>query len=116
MLAVQYLKLVLGDFVEVDNPERISLEQRMDDGLLFLAPALRIDVVALVLRLDGELPAKPEQPLALQLVVHKPVADIGDRDVFSKRGVHFLVFLAGRERRRWRMKILLYAIFPTPLS
>ena len=95
LLAVQHLELVLRDFVEIDQPERIPLEQRMDDRLLFLAAAIRIDVVALVLRLNGELSAQPEQPLALQLVVHKPVADVGDGDVGSQSGIHFFLPLAG---------------------
>ena len=33
LLAVQHLELVLRDFVEVDQPERIPLEQRVDDRL-----------------------------------------------------------------------------------
>lgn len=53
-----------------------------------------------------QIPAQPKQPFALQLVVHKPIADVGDRDVGSQRGLHFLVFLAGRAlRRRIRMRL-----------
>src|SRR5436309_9557499 len=51
LLAVQYFELVVTDFVEVDQPERIPFEQRFDDRRLFLATAVGIDVVALVLRL-----------------------------------------------------------------
>src|SRR5439155_23614017 len=65
LLAVQYLELVLCDFVEIDQPQRIPLEQRFDDRRLFLATAVGIDVVALVLRLNGELSPQPEQPFAL---------------------------------------------------
>ncbi len=75
--------LSLADFVEIDQPERVALEQRVDDRLLFLAAAIRIDIVALVLRLDGELSAQPEQAFALQLIVHKPGTDVGDGDVGS---------------------------------
>src|SRR5690242_16580548 len=77
----------------------------MDDRLLSLPAALGVDVVPLVFWLDGELPAQPEQPFALQLVVHKPFANPGDSDVGSQRGDHFFVPLAAP--RRWRIKMRL---------
>ena len=110
LLAVQHLELVLRDFVEIDQSQRIPLEQRFDDRRLFLAAAIRIEVVALVLRLNGELPAQPEKPFALQLVIHKPIADVGDGDVGSQRGIHFFVPLALRARRWWRIRMRLKMI------
>jgi len=60
----------------------------VDDRLLALAAVVLIEVVALVLGLNHQPPAQPEQTLALQLVVDKPVADVGDRDVRAQRGRH----------------------------
>jgi len=57
LLAVEHLELVLRALVEVDQPERIALEQRFDDRLLLLAAIVGINVVALVLRLNGKLAA-----------------------------------------------------------
>src|SRR5688500_10753356 len=81
LLAVQHLELVLAEFVEVDQAERVPLEQRFDYRLL--SPFFGIDVITLVLGLNGELSAQPKQALSLQVAVHKTVADVGDGDVGS---------------------------------
>ena len=59
LLAVENLELVHTDFIEVDQPERIPLEQRLDYRHLLLAAAVRIDIVPLVLRLNRETSAQP---------------------------------------------------------
>ena len=88
LLAVQHLVLVRRHLIEVDQPERIALEQRMNHRLFPLAAAIGIEIVALVFRLNGQLAAQSEQALALQLVVNKPVTDVGDGDVGSQGGFH----------------------------
>ena len=83
--------LSVRDLVEVDQPERISLEQRVNDRLLALPAALGVDVVPLILGLNRELPAQPEQAFAFELVVDEPVADVGDGEVGAEDGFHFLL-------------------------
>jgi hypothetical protein len=56
-------ELIGRDLIEIDQPERIALEQRMDDRLFPLPTAIGIEVVTLILRLNGELATQPEQPL-----------------------------------------------------
>src|SRR5690606_16288413 len=58
LLAVEYLEFAVRDRVEIDEPQRVSLEQRVNDIRLALS---LVDVVPLVLRLNRELPAKAEQ-------------------------------------------------------
>jgi DDE_Tnp_1-associated/Transposase DDE domain len=106
LLTVQDFELALADFIEVDQSERIPFEQRFDDRRLFLATAVGVDEVALVLRLNGERSAQPEQPFALELVVHKSGADVVDGAVGSQRSIHFFLPLARWVRRR--IKIRLY--------
>jgi len=103
LLAVQYLELVLADFVEVDQAERVAIEKGVNDRLLFLASAIRLDIVPLVLRLNGKLSAQSVESLSLQLVVHKPIADVRHGNVGSQRSFHFYLPLAGLAARRWRM-------------
>ena len=76
LLAVEHLEHVVVD-VEVDQPERVALQQRVDDGDVLLAVV--VDVVALVLRLDDELAGQAEQTLALELVVDEALEDLARR-------------------------------------
>ena len=100
LLAVEHLELVRSNRVEVDQPERIPLEQRVNDRLLALPAALGVDVVPLVLWLNGELPAQAEQAFAFELIVDEAVADVGDGEVGAEGGYHFFLPLVGR---RWRI-------------
>ena len=88
LLAVKDFESVAGD-VEVDEAKRVPLEQRVDHGDVALAVV--VDVVALVLRLDHELPSQSEQALALKLVVHETFRHLLD-GVLRKLGPHRLTF------------------------
>ncbi len=68
----------------------------MNDRLLALSAPLGVDVIPLVLRLNGELSAQAEQALAFELVVNEPVADVGDSEVDVERGFQFFFPFARR--------------------
>ena len=67
LLSIQHLVMTILRLDEVEKPERIVFQERFD--YRNVTPAVGVDVVALVLWLDHELPAPPEKSLALQLVV-----------------------------------------------
>ena len=52
LLPVQDFQNIVTYLVEIDQAQRITLEDGFDDRHIFFA--VRIDIVALVLRLDGE--------------------------------------------------------------
>lgn len=56
LLAVEHLEHVRADLVEVDQSERVALQERLNDRLLALLAALGVDVVPLILRLNREFP------------------------------------------------------------
>ena len=73
LLTVQHLQLTVLPLVEVDQPDRIALEDRLDDRKILLA--VTVDIVALVLRLyqkfskgvvpGSGIPAPPKVPKSL---------------------------------------------------
>ena len=74
LLTVEHLVHTVGVLDEVDEAERIPLEQRLDDRDVTLAVA--VDVVALVLGLDDEPAIEAEQTLALALVEDEAPGDV----------------------------------------
>ena len=77
LLPIEHLVPPIGRAVEIDKPYGVALEQRVHHR--HVPFAIVIDVVPLVLRLDGELPVQPVEPPLLQLVVNKPLAYIRHR-------------------------------------
>ena len=82
MLSVKNLIHTIFVQHEVYQPQRITLQQGLHDGNIFLA--ITIDVISLVLWLNDKLPAKSEQPLALVLVIDKALADIANSPICMK--------------------------------
>src|SRR5699024_3512103 len=99
LLAVEHLQVILavveasGDIGEIDQAERVALEHRLDDGHVLLAVA--VDVVALVLGLDGQGAVETVEALALELVVDKALGNVVDGDL-TKFGLHGSTLLGGR--------------------
>jgi len=94
-LPIEDFKTTVFELVEVDEPERVSLEERVDDCNIALA--VRVDVVALVLGLDGEPTGKAEEPTPFKFVLDEPVSNFADCEV-SQISFHFGAF-------RWRRNI-----------
>jgi hypothetical protein len=69
--------VVVAGVDEVDQPERVALEQGVDHGDVLLAVV--VDVVPLELRLDDQVTVEAEQALTLQLVVDETLGDLGQR-------------------------------------
>ena len=78
LLPVKYLEII-AHLIEVDNPKGIALQHRINDGDITLA--VGIDIVALVLGLDGEFTIHAEQAFTLQLVIDKALANLANSDV-----------------------------------
>ena len=55
------------------------------------AAFVRVEVVPLVLRLNGEFPAETEKAFAFELVVDEALADVGDGEVFLQGGFHLFL-------------------------
>ena len=91
LLAVQNLVVPVLRLDEIEESERITLQERFD--YRYVALAVGVDVVALIFWLDDELPAPAEETLALKLVVDEPVADVRNREICQQRSCHgWLVF------------------------
>ena len=94
-MAVQNLKS-LPHHVEVDEADRVALEERVDDGGVLLA--VTINVVALVLRLDDEPASEAKQTLTFELVVDEALDDLVD-------GVVLKVGLQETSFRRMKIRL-----------
>ncbi len=91
LLAVQNLELIFGDLVEVNQPQRIALQEGLNDRLFSFAIVFRIDVVALILWLDGELASQTEQPFALELIINEALTELGYRHISFKSRFHSIL-------------------------
>ena len=89
LLAVEDFELAVGGLVEVDQAQRIALEERVNDRSI--ATLLGVDVVALVLRLDRELAGEAVETLALEFVIGEALNDVAD-GVVLEVGFHLLAF------------------------
>ena len=78
LLPVKHL-VIVTHLIEIDDPKGIALQHRVNDGDITLA--VGIDIVALVLGLDGQFSIHPEQALTLQLVIDKALANLANCDV-----------------------------------
>ena len=79
LLSVEDLQHPVLLFDEIEKSKGVPLEDRLNDGDLFLAVILGIKVVALVLGLDDEPPVESEEPFALVLVVDESLDDVPHR-------------------------------------
>ncbi len=64
--------------MEVDEAERIALQQGINDSRRFLALPFGVDVVALVLRLNRQATVETKKTLSLKFVVLKTFYDVRD--------------------------------------
>jgi hypothetical protein len=90
LLPIQYFIFSRTHSIEVDQSERISLE----DGLYHcdISLAIGIDIVPLILRLDRECARESKESLPFELVVDESIADISDSDVGFECGFHRIIF------------------------
>ena len=76
LLAIEDFELAVGGLVEVDETQRVALQERVNDRSI--ATLLGIDVIALVLRLNGQLAGETIETLAFELVVGEVLDDVAD--------------------------------------
>ena len=93
LLAVEHLVTTVGGLGEIDQAERIAVQDGPDHVYLPLASVLGVQVVALILRLDGQLAGKAVQAFSLVFIILEPLADIADGPVLDERCIHSYCFL-----------------------
>ena len=103
LLRIDRLCLARLEDAQVKKPRlAFTTENILEDAAPVSDALVRIDVVALVFRLNDELSAPPEKSLALQLVIHEPLANLPDRNLRQKRRLHLFLTPASSPRDRPR--------------
>lgn len=86
LLSVQHFIFPCGRLVEIDKSDGIALQQRLNHRHILLA--VRIDVVALILRLNRELAAPAEQALCFQFRILEALANLLNCNLCQKLCFH----------------------------
>ena len=93
-MAVKHLVAVLIGPDEIEEAERVAIEDGLDDIYFLPAAIVGVKVVPLVFRLNDQFPGETIKTFTFMGVVDETFADVADGPVTNESGIHRLLLFA----------------------